>query len=147
MPTYIQGIDFISNTDAVRKQASNVLGEIPAEDFTDAVIQSFQYQAYSVIRTITDKDDWDSLDREFGALQRIEVDLADAYIRKHFKKDYDSETATTSTIAQCMAELQIIKDNMDTETGAEELLIARTDYKSWNLNPDVGVPRGNLSIT
>lgn len=146
MPTYVQGTDFISETDAVIKQASNVLTELPTNDFTPAIVQTFQYQAYSLIRTITDKDDWDSGDREFGALQRIEVDLAVAYIRKHFKQDYESETAATSTIAQCMAELQNIKDNMDTPTGVEDLLIARTDYKSWNMNPDVGVPRGNLSI-
>ena len=146
MPTYVQGIDFISDTAAVIKQATNILTELPATDFTQPIIQSFQYQAYSLIRTITDKDDWDSGDREFGALQRIEVDLAVAYVLKHFKKEYDSESSANSTIAQCLAELQNIKDNMDTETGAEELLIARTDYKSWNLNPDVGVPRGQLRI-
>ena len=146
-PPYVQGIHYISDTDAVRKQASNVLSEIPLSDFDNPTIQSFQYQAYSLIQTTTDKTDWDYQDREFGAVQRIEVDLADAYIRKHFKQDYESETAANSTIAQCLAELQQIVDNMDTETGAEEMLIARTDYKSWNLNPDVGVPRGNLRIT
>jgi hypothetical protein len=146
MPTYVQGIDFISDTDAVKRQAKNILTESPPNDFTDAIVQSFQYQAYSLIRTKTNKDDWDANDREFGAIQRIEVDLADAYIRKHFKQDYASETTANSTIAECLAELQQIVDNMDTETGAEEFLIARTDYKSWNINPDVGVPRGNLSI-
>ena len=142
---FTQGIDYISDTAAVRKQSSNVLGELPAGDFTDTVIQSFQTQAYSLVRTVTNKDDWDSLDREFYAIQRIEVDIADAYIRKHFKQDYES--AANTTIAECLTELQTISDNMDTPTGAEEELIARTDYKSWNLNPDVEVPRGNLRIT
>jgi len=140
---YVQGIDFIGDTAAVRRQATNVI----PPDFTDAMITAFQYQAYSLIRTVTNKDDWDSLDREFGALQRIEVDIADAYIRKHFKHDYESQTSANSTISACMQEIQTIVDNMDTETGAEEMLIARTDFKSWNINPDVPVPRGNLSIT
>ena len=143
---FTQGIDYISDTAAVRKQASNVLGDsnVSSVDFPDVKIQAFQTQAYSLIRTVTDKDDWDYLDREFYAIQRIEVDLADAYIRKHFKQDYES--AANATIAECMQELQTISDNMDTPTGAEEVLIARTDYKSWNLNPDVAVPRGNLRI-
>lgn len=142
---FVQGVDYISDTAAVRKQASNVLGVISTTDFPDTLIQSFQTQAYSLIRTVTDKDDWDLLDREFYAIQRIEVDLAVAYIRKHFKQDYES--AADTTIAECLAELKVIADNMDTPTGAEEVLIARTDYKSWNLNPDVEVPRGNLRIT
>jgi len=140
---YVQGIDFISSTDLVRQQATNVI----PDDFLDADIQTFQYQAYSLIRTITNRDTWVSTDREFGALQRIETDLADAYIRKHFKKSYESVSGADSTIEACLKELQVITQNMDTTTGEEALTIARTSFKSWNLNPDVEVPRGNLTIT
>ena len=140
---YVQGTDFISDTDLVRQQATNVL----PDDFLDADIQTFQYQAYSLIRTITNKDDWISTDREFGALQRIETDLADAYIRKHFKKSYESVAEANSVINSCIAELKDIQQNMDTPTGQEELSITRTSFKSWNLNPDVEVPRGQLIIT
>ena len=139
----IEGVDFISSTDLVRQQATNVI----PDDFLDADIQVFQYQAYSLIRTTTNRDTWVPTDREFGALQRIETDLADAYIRKHFKKSYESVSGADSTIEACIKELQGIQQNMDTTTGEEQLTIARTSFKSWNLNPDVEVPRGQLTIT
>lgn len=139
---YIQGTDFISDTDAVRQQARNVL---PA-DFTNDDITSFQYQAYSLIQTITKKNDWAPINVEFGALQRIEVDLAVAYIRKHFGKGevYELGRAAEET---CIKQLNDIADTLVTETGEAELSIARTASKSWNLNPDVEVPRGQLVIT
>ena len=139
----IQWTDFIADTELVRAQATNVI----PDDFPNTSIQEFQYQAYSLIGAVLNKHDWQPTDEETGAIQRIEIDIADAYIRKHFKSDYDTQTQSDNTIKACMAELQVIKDNLDTATGAEELSIARTAHKSWNLNPDVPVPRGQLVIT
>ena len=74
--TYIQGTDFISDTAEVRRLARNVV----TGDFSDAQIQNYQYYEYSFIRTITNKDDWDSADREYGALKEIETEAAAAEI-------------------------------------------------------------------
>jgi hypothetical protein len=134
--------DFISDTAAVIKQARNVL---PA-DFTTENVESFEYQAYSFIRTLLNKDDWAPTDREFGAIQRINVDLAVAYIRKHYGKGDVYEQGRTGELS-CIEQLKIISDNLDTVTGEEAFTIARTPKKSWNLNPDVPVPRGNLTIS
>lgn len=139
---YFYPTDFISDTNAVIKQARNVL---PA-DFTIENVESFEYQAYSFIRTILNKDDWAETDREFGAVQRINVDLAVAYIRKHYGKDDVYERGATSE-ASCIAQLKLIFENLDTPTGEEDLAIAKTPRRGWNVNPDVPVPRGNLTIT
>jgi len=140
--TYFYPTDFISDTAAVIKQARNVL---PA-DFTTQDIESFEYQAYSLIRTILNKDDWAPTDREFGAIQRINVDLAVAYIRKHYGKG-DEYTRGATSEASCIAELHDIEDNLDTATGEEDLAIAKTPRRGWNINPDNPVPRGQLTIS
>jgi hypothetical protein len=142
MSVYFYPTDFISGTGAVIKQARNVL---PA-DFTTQNIEEFEYQAYSLIRTILNKDDWASTDREFGAIQRINVDLAVAYIRKHYGKTDEYERGAASE-TRCIQELHDIEDNLDTPTGEEDLAIAKTPRRGWNVNPDVPVPRGNLTIS
>jgi len=146
MSVYFYPTDFISDTAAVIKQARNVFISSGGVDFTTQNIETFEYQAYSLIRTILNKDDWAPTDREFGAIQRINVDLAVAYIRKHYGKgdEYDRGTASET---KCIAELNAIADNLDTPTGDESLLIAKTPRRGWNVNPDVPVPRGNLTIS
>ena len=139
---YFFPTDFISDTTAVIKQARNVL---PA-DFTTENVESFEYQAYSFIRTILNKDDWTSTDREFGAVQRINVDLAVAYIRKHYGKTDEYERGSAAE-ASCIAQLKLIFENLDTPTGEEDLSIAKTPRRGWNINPDNPVPRGQLTIT
>ena len=136
MPTYVFGTDFISVTDEVRRLARN---RIP-EDFTDAEIQSYQYKVYSIIRTLTDKDDWDTLDREYGALQLIETSLAAEMIKKHFAITGDEAATADSNILSWYLSLEKIVNNMDTTTGAASGLILETDYKSWLLNTDVPPP-------
>jgi hypothetical protein len=137
MPTYTQGTDFISSTDEVRRLARNVI----TADFTNDQITVYQYEVYSGIRTITDKDDWDSNDREFGALQLREKNLAALYIKKHFADSPEQEAAIDAEIEAAWTELKTtIVDNMDTATGEEGSSIQVTDYKSWNLNPDIPVP-------
>lgn len=139
---YFYPTDFISDTAAVIKQARNIVGA----DFSTENIETFEYQAYSFIRLFTNKDNWAPTDREYGALQRINVDLAVAYIRRHYGKD-DVYERGRSGEELCIKQLKIIVDNMDTATGYEDFAIARTAYKSWNLNPAVDVPRGQLSIS
>jgi len=141
--TYTQGIDYISNTVEVRRLARN---RIP-EDFTDAEIQSYQYKVYSIIRTLTDKDDWLTTDREFGALQLIETSLAAEMIRKHFAKTIEEGSLADTNISSWFVSLKAIVDNLDTVITSSTNKIRKTSYKSWNLNPDVPVPRRGLTIT
>ena len=122
----------ISDTTECRRLARNVV----TADFSDAQIISYQDKEYSFIATMTDKDDWDSLDREYGALQLIETRLVAADIIQHYG---DVETIP---IWQAMRNDAImlltgpggITENMDTETSETEFLIDRTDFKGWGKN-------------
>src|ERR1041385_2664798 len=133
---YTQGIDFISDTTEVERLARNVV--VPA-DFTTDQVKSYQYKVYSLIRTLTNKDDWDSDDREYGALQLIETELAAEMIKKHYGDKEDAASADSS-ITSLLAQLDAIVSNQDTTTGEEGGSIQITDYKSWNLNTDIPVP-------
>lgn len=140
--TYTQGTDFISSTDEVRRLSRNV---IPA-DFTNDQITVYQYEVYSGIRTITNKDDWDSADREFGALQLKEKEIAALEIKKHFAETPEAEAAIDAEITAAWEGLKSnIVEYQDTPTGEDDAEIQVTDYKSWNLNPSVPVPRGRLN--
>jgi hypothetical protein len=141
--TYTFGTDFISVTDEVRRLARN---RIP-EDFTDAEIQSYQYKVYSIIRTLTDKDDWITTNREYGALQLIETSLAAEMIKKHFAKSAEEGSLADANISSWYVSLKEIVDNLDTVISASTNKIRKTSYKSWNLNTDVPVPRRGLTIT
>lgn len=140
---YVSGTDYISITAEVRELARSVI----VADFTDDEIIRFQYMRYSGIRTDTDKDDWDSGDREFGKLQLIETKLAASDIIEHY--------GTVNDIAlwqamreSALAELKELVGNMDTSTGEESGKILETDYKSWNLNELVSPPNrlSNIGI-
>jgi len=122
----------ISDTTECRRLARNVV----TADFNDTQIQSFQDKEYSLIATLTDKDDWDSDDREYGALQLIETRLVAADIIQHYG---DVETIP---IWQAMKQDAMdmltgeggIIENMDTETSETDFLIERTDFKGWGKN-------------
>ena len=140
---YLQGTDFISDTAEVRKLARSV---IPA-DFSDDQIKSYQYKVYSEIRTMTDKDDWNATNREFGALQLIETEIAAELIKKHYGKNSESVGASEARISSSFAELKVIVDNLDTTISvAGGGKIRKTSYKSWNLNTEVEIPRRGLTI-
>jgi hypothetical protein len=135
--SYVAGTDYISVTAEVRELARSVINT--ATDFTDAEIIRYQYMRYSKIRTYTDKDDWASTDREFGALQRIETELAASDIIEHYG------TANDIAVWQAMresafSELEKLVDELDTGTGAAAGSILQTEYKSWILNPSVAAP-------
>ena len=145
--SYVQGIDYISITAEVRELARSVVNT--SVDFTDAEIIRYQYMRYSQIRTITDKDDWDSLDREFGSLQLVETVLTAVSILQHYGSPNDIPVWQAME-ASAMMELTKIVDNMETATGgAESGNILETDYKSWNLNDDVMPPNrlANIGIS
>jgi len=142
---YVFGTDFISVTSEVRRLARN---RIP-EDFTDAEIQSYQYKVYSIIRTFTDKDDWATTDREYGALQLIETSLAAEMIKKHFAKSADEGSLADSNIASWFLSLKEIVNNLGTAATTESGKILETDYKSWNLNDLIDPPNrlSNVGIS
>jgi hypothetical protein len=119
----------ISDTTECRRLARNVV----TADFSDAQIESFQDKEYSFIATMTDKDDWDSGDREYGALQLIETRLVAADIIAHYG---DTETisiwqAMRNDALMLLTGTGGITENMDTETSETEFLIARTEFKGW----------------
>jgi hypothetical protein len=139
--SYISGVDFISSTDEVRRLARKAV----VGDFTDPEIESYQYKVYSLIRTMTDKDDWDPLDREYGAFQLFETEIAAELIKQHYGTAQQSAAAETS-LSSLFAEMQKLIDNIDTTIISSTSRIRHTPYKSWNLNPDVPVPRRGLTI-
>ena len=128
----------ISDTTECRRLARNVV----TADFSDAQIISYQDKEYSFIATMTDKDDWDSLDREYGALQSVETRLVAADLIAHYG---DVETipiwqAMRADALNLLNGAGGIVDNMDTETGETEFLIDRTEFKGWGKNTAVDKP-------
>ena len=133
--SYTAGLDFISDTTECRRLARRIVNA----DFSDEQIESWQYKYYSYIRTLTDKDDWDSADREFGSLQVIETELVAAEIIKHYGgPDYIQVWMDMKESAQ--NDLKDIVSNMDTETSETEFMIDRTDFKGWGLNAGTNPP-------
>lgn len=141
---YFQGTDFISDTDEVRRLARKVV----TADFSDGEIESWQFKEYSYIRTVTDKDDWDALDREYGALQGVETKLAAADIIEHYGRGPDALAAVQSMRESAYARLESITENLDTTT-EESGSVLETDNKSWNLNELVSPPNrlSNVGIS
>lgn len=135
--SYTSGVDYISVTAECRELARSVINT--ATDFTDPEIIRYQYMRYSQIRTMTDKDNWNNTNREFGSLQRLETELVASDIIEHYG------TANDIAIWRAMREsaymeLEKLVANMETSTGDVSSTIQVTDYKSWNLNRTVSVP-------
>ena len=128
----------ISDTTECRRLARNVV----TADFNDTQIESFQDKEYSYIATVTNKDDWDSGDREYGALQLIETRLVAADIIQHYG-DIETIGIWQSMIASALEELtgeHGIVENMDTETTEAEFEIDRTEFKGWGKNTALEPP-------
>ena len=127
----------ISDTTECRRLARNVV----TADFSDPQIQSFQDKEFSYIATMTDKDDWDSGDREYGALQLIETRLVAADIIQHYG-DVETIPIWQSMRESALMGLDVIIKNMDTEVATEEIefQINKTDPKGWGLNSSVLPP-------
>jgi hypothetical protein len=130
-------VEYISVTQDVRELASSVI----SAQFPDGEIVEEQKAAYGVIAVWTHKNDWDNNDFEFVALQKIEAQLAKAYIMEHYggptynnvvQSTYDNIFGTTAKKGQ----LDKIIENMQTTVDDTEESVTRTDYQSPNLNPD-----------
>jgi len=139
---YNFGTDFISVTEEVRRLARKAV----AGDFTDDEIKSYQFKVYSLIRTMSNKDDWDTLDREYGALQLYETEIAALLVKQHYGNSTQSADAEAS-LEKMIGTLQGFIDEIDTPIEGETSKIRRTAYKSWILNPTVEIPRHGLTIT
>ena len=140
--TYSFGTDFISVTDEVRRLARKAV----SGDWTDDEIKSYQFKVYSLIRTMSNKDDWDTLDREYGALQLYETEIAALLIKQHYGNSTQSADAEAS-LEKLLATLGTFIGEIDTPITGEVSKIRRTEYKSWILNPSLPIPRRGLTIT
>jgi len=131
----------ISDTDECRRLARNVINA----DFSDTQIESYQDKRYSQIATLTDKDDWDSADREFGILQLIETKLVASDIIEHYG-DVSTIPIWQSMRASAMMDLSGqgtgsgIIDNLDTPTESAEFAAEHTEFKGWGKNESVEPP-------
>lgn len=125
-------VDYLSNTTDVRELAGSI---IPAR-FPDTEIQEEQKTAYNYICVFTHKYDWDMDDPEALALQKLEAQLTKCFIQEHFGGPSYSQIIDAQMTKINIA-LKEIKDNMTTVTDDDESSVTRTDYKSWNLNPDI----------
>jgi|SRR6476659_7992469 len=123
----------ISDTNECKRLARNVV----TADFDTTQIESWQDKVYSRIATLTDKDDWNSGDREYGALQAIETELVAAQIIKHYG---DTETIPIWMAMKESAEKDLtdpetgIIANLDTETTETDSHVDRTEFKGWIKN-------------
>ena len=125
----------ISDTDECRRLARNVV----TADFNDTQIQSYQDKEYSYIATMTDKDDWDSGDREYGALQLIETNLVASDIIKHYGTQ-ETIPMWEALRATAMNDLTMLINNLDTETETAEFAAEHTEFKGWGLNSSLEAP-------
>ena len=132
-------VEYISDTTECRRLSRNVI----TGDFIDAKIISYQKKIYSYIATTTDKDDWDSGDREFGALQLVETKLTAAIILQHYGTAEDVPIWTAMR-AEAMTDLfddeTGIIANMDAEGTDADSDVQVTERKGWGLNPNLSPP-------
>ena len=126
-------VEYTSITQDVRELASSVL----ADDFPDGEIIEEQKAAYNHIAVRTQKFDWISTDPEFPSVQKLEARLAKCYIFEHYGGVKYRE-ANEREMDYIDKEIDAIKDNMTSIAPTEEDTLTRTDFKSWNLNPDEG---------
>jgi len=128
---FVQGINYISNTQDVRELSGSVI----SAQFPDDEIVEEQVSAYSDICIFTHKFDWDTTDPEFYSIQKSEAQLAKAYIMEHYGgPTYNN--VVKETRMDVYQKLEEIKNNMVTVSEDEGETVTRTDNKSPNLNPD-----------
>ena len=130
-------VDYISVTAECRELARSVVNT--AVDFTDAEIQRYQTMRHSQLKTWTDKDVWDPTDREYGLGQLIETKLTAVDILQHYGGPNDIPV-WQAMLEEAMMAVKSLVDNMADTSGVESGSVLETEYKSWNLNPDVPPP-------
>jgi len=125
---------YISETPQVRKLARQVV----VGDFTNDQIIKEQKSAYTDISIFTHKFDWLSTDVEYESIQKLEQQLAAAYIIEYYGSGSPNEIAMVQSLRmEAEKKLLSIKDNMVEVSADEEDTLTRTEYKSWNLNSDL----------
>lgn len=127
-------VDYISVTQDVRELSSSVIGD--ATQFPDSEIIEEQKAAYNYISIYTHKYDWSTSDAEFLAIQKLEAQLAKLFILEHYGGPQYAQIIDAQ-MSKINKALDAIKDNMVTVSPDEGETITRTDYKSWNNNPDI----------
>jgi len=119
---------FISDTAEVRRLARSAV----TNDFTDAQIIIQQKAAYSDIIIQTHKSDWSILDNRFYKIQKIEQQLAAAYVLEYYG---DGSLETLNMIAalrtEANASLKItVESGSDVESDVSISIVA-SDYESY----------------
>ena len=120
--------DFISDTTEVRRLARSVV----TNDFTDAQIMLQQKAAFSGIKVDTHKDDWAVGDAGFYRIQKIEQQLAAAYVREYYGNG-TAEELNMIVALRTAANEDIVKV-VESGTGAEldtTVLTTSSNYESY----------------
>src|SRR6185369_14554753 len=119
---------YVAVTANVRRLARNVL----VADFTDAQIIHEQEAAYAAILIATGKSDWTLSDNRFPAIQKIEEELAAAYILEHYGQGTAEELAWIQYWTSSANSLIIsIKENTTDPVEDATILIATSNYVSY----------------
>jgi hypothetical protein len=132
---------FISDTAEVRRLARSVV----TADFTDAQIILQQKAAYSDIIIQTHKSDWSTLDNRFYKIQKIEQQLAAAYVLEYYG---DGSLETLNMIAALRTEANAsLKTTVESGSDVESdvaISIVASDYESYPAslqdNPNTAMP-------
>ena len=119
---------YVSVTSKVRKLARNVV----TADFSDSDIVHEQEAAYANIIVSTNKSDWSASDNRFPAIQKIEEELAAAYILEHFGQGTAEELAWIQYwTAQATTSLTTIKENTTDPEADNPIIVINSKYSSY----------------
>lgn len=137
---------FISDTDLVRRLARNVT----TNDFTDAQIVIEQKAAYARIIIKTGRSDWSASDNRFPAIQKIEEQLAAAYILEHYGAGTPEELNMIGFLTtQATDNLDtLVEEGVDPESDVN-VIVVTSDYASYGaqLEDDPNTARPYRSTT
>jgi hypothetical protein len=138
---------YVSVTANVRRLARNVI----VADFSDAQIIHEQEAAYAAILIATGKSDWAAADNRFPAVQKIEEELAAAYILEHYGQGTSEELAWIQYWTSSANSLIIsIKDNTTDPEEDANVLVANSRYISYPASledDDNAMPYRSTNVT
>lgn len=136
----MSAIEFYSNTSDVRELCKNVL----VSDFPNTEIEEEQ-KTFKQFIDMKTKSTWDSNDKEYPIIQKIEQKYAAAEVIEHYGGD-QGFTIAEKLRKQADLLLQGILDASDElDTDLDSLQIARTEFKTFPKNPDAKISRGRLT--
>jgi hypothetical protein len=138
---------FISVTADVDKLARDVV----TDDFDTPAVIKEQKAAYSKIYSATKKDWDDSADKRFPAVQKIEQQLAAAYLIQYYGSGSPDEIALMTELRVSAKDSlkEIIEESGDLTATDETLLIITSLFESYPAsledNPNATPYRGTLT--